>query len=580
MSEARRIPVEQGTDLPSLTVLVDGQAISAEFNVVGITIQKAVNRIASAVLTVADGDAAAQDFPVSNADDFVPGKEVEITAGYHREEETVFKGVVTGHGIKVRGNKPALLVVQMRDAADKLTAVRKSGYFVDQTDSDIIEGLLGEHGLEAEVTATSLSHADMVRHDASDWDFITSRAEVNGMLVLVDDGKVTVAPPELGSSELELVYGATLMEFEAEVDARRQLNEVTSVAWDAAGQAMLEESGDDPGLDGPGNLAPSDLAGLFDQPAVLRHTGALVGEELKAWADARLLRSRLAKVVGRAACQGFPAIKPGATITLSGVGDRFNGDVYVAGVQHDISLKNWTTTFQFGLGDEWFSHRYDVTDAPAGGLVPSVHGLQIATVTQIGEDPDGEHRIKVVMPVVDPAEEGIWARVASLDAGDTRGAFFRPEIGDEVVLGFLNADPRDAVVLGMLNSSAKPAPIEASDDNHEKGFVTRSGMRLHFNDDTVVVTADTPNGNVLRLSEEDGGITIEDENGNSMVMSSDGINIDSAGDVNITASGDVNIEGTNVGLTASGEFKAEGSGGAEVSSSANAILKGSMVQIN
>ena len=80
-------------------------------------------------------------------------------------------------------------------------------------------------------------------------------------------------------------------------------------------------------------------------------------------------------------------------------------------------------------------------------------------------------------------DEGIWARVASLDAGKERGFFFRPEIGDEVVVGFLDEDPRHAVILGMMSSSALPAPMKGSDDNHEKGYVSRSGMRLTFNDD-------------------------------------------------------------------------------------------------
>jgi len=63
-------------------------------------------------------------------------------------------------------------------------------------------------------------------------------------------------------------------------------------------------------------------------------------------------------------------------------------------------------------------------------------------------------------------------------------------------------------------------------------------------------------------------------------MDSSGICIESAGDIALKASGDVNIEGTNVAITANAEFKAEGSAGAEVSTSAIAVLKGSLVQIN
>jgi uncharacterized protein involved in type VI secretion and phage assembly len=252
----------------------------------------------------------------------------------------------------------------------------------------------------------------------------------------------------------------------------------------------------------------------------------------------------------------------------------------VSGIRHEIGKGNWTTDAQFGASPRWFIEENDINPPPASGLLPAVNGLHIGVVTQLQDDPDGEDRILVQMPLIDPEADGVWARVASLDAGENRGTFFRPEIGDEVVLGFLNDDPRDPVILGMLNSSAKPAPIAASDDNHEKGFVTRSEMKLIFNDEKSSLKIETPNGNIITLSDDAGSIVLEDESGNKIEMNSDGIIIESAGDVNITASGDVNIEGTNVKAVANSEFKAEGSSGAELSSSATATLKGSLVQIN
>jgi uncharacterized protein involved in type VI secretion and phage assembly len=89
-----------------------------------------------------------------------------------------------------------------------------------------------------------------------------------------------------------------------------------------------------------------------------------------------------------------------------------------------------------------------------------VQGLQFGLVTQIENDPDGEFRIQVRLPVIDLQSPGIWARVATLDAGQDRGTFFLPEIDDEVIVGFVNDDPRDAVVLGMLHRLPfRPAPI-------------------------------------------------------------------------------------------------------------------------
>ena len=132
----------------------------------------------------------------------------------------------------------------------------------------------------------------------------------------------------------------------------------------------------------------------------------------------------------------------------------------------------------------------------------------------------------------------------------------------------------------MLNSSAKPAPITASDDNHEKGFVTRSEMKLLFDDDKVCFRVETPNGHQVILDEDAGSITIQDQHGNKILLDDQGITLESGADINLKATGDVNIEGANVNVTAQAQAKIEGSAGAEMSSSGTTVVKGSLVQIN
>ncbi|MEL6625193.1 MAG: phage baseplate assembly protein V, partial [Bacteroidota bacterium] len=170
---------------------------------------------------------------------------------------------------------------------------------------------------------------------------------------------------------------------------------------------------------------------------------------------------------------------------------------------------------------------------------------------------------------------------AGTGEGAGRGTFFLPEIEDEVIIGFINGDPRDPVVLGMLHSSNKPAPLEASNDNHEKGIVTRSDMKLLFNDETKTLQMETPAGKKVLLDEDQGVIQLEDENGNKIVMDSSGIVIESASDLVLKAGANLQAEGSaNLELKAGASFKAEGSAGAEVTTSAVAVLKGSLVQIN
>ncbi len=81
----------------------------------------------------------------------------------------------------------------------------------------------------------------------------------------------------------------------------------------------------------------------------------------------------------------------------------------------------------------------------------------IGIVTDI-EDPDGEHRVKVRVPVINSSEQGIWARVAMPDAGDGRGLFFRPEVDDEVIVGCIQNDPRHMIIL-VCSTAAPNQPL-------------------------------------------------------------------------------------------------------------------------
>jgi len=580
MPDERVIPARAPTDRPTFTILIEGEEIPREYQVAALTVVKQVNRIATASILLLDGDPAGGDFTVSNAELFVPGKAVEVTGGYHAREESLFQGIITGHGIKTRQNRPSYLSIECRHAAFRMSLYRRSAYFTELKDSDVFSQLAGNYGLDNDIADTSVTHAELVQFDSSDWDFLLTRAEANGLQVLTNDAQLKVAPPDFSADpDLTLVYGATMLEFEAQIDARDQLAAVSSEGWDFAGQELLSGDGEADKVVAPGNLAFDTLAEVAEQDApVQKHGGQLPEEELKAWADARLLKARLAKVQGRAKCTGFN-LQPGALVELQGVGERFNGRAFVSGVRHEFSRGPWTTDIQIGMPSEWFAENFPVNSPPAAGLLPAVSGLQIGIATSL-EDPDGEDRVRVRIPLISGAADGIWARVASLDAGDNRGTFWRPEIGDEVVLGFLNSDPRDAIILGMLNSSAKPAPLTGSDDNHEKGIVTRSGLKMIWNDDKISLAVETPAGKKLVLDEDAGSILIEDENGNTLTVDSSGISMESPADVSIKATGDLKLEGTNLALKASASFKAEGSGGVDLKAGGTAKIQGALVQIN
>jgi Rhs element Vgr protein len=537
---------ERSTSLVTFKILSAGDDITTRISVVGIAITRMIGRVSSAVLTIADGDIPRQTMPVSDSDWFLIGKEIEIKTGYHMQEETVFKGIVVKHQVKVLKNKPIQLLVECKDTLIKTTTRRRSAYFYEQTDKDIIEQILSDYsGIETDIDNTTLNHASLVQYFSSDWDFIVSRAESQGLLVWTDDGKLLAKKPDFSASpKLTLSYASgQIIEFEANIEARNSFSNVEATTWDSADQRLAHESADEPsGFSEQGNISASDIASaLHEATTPLLKGGEFNAAELQLWADAHLHRSRLAKVRGRVAVIGTAAIKPMDWISLDKMGSRFQGKAMVSAINHEILRGLWTTHIEFGLAPQFFSETTpDIAAPPAAGLVPAVHGLHIGIVKQLeGDDTGGGGRIKVLIPYIDAQSEGIWARLSHVTAGNNRGFVFRPELEDEVIVGFLNDDPREAIVLGSLYAINNPAPIEPQDDNNEKGIVFRGGMKMMFNDEDKTVTIITEQGNQIVINDNEQSIKIEDQRGAKLAFESSGITLDAG-------SGQVVIKGSMV----------------------------------
>lgn len=583
MAEKQTISTSRTSDTVTFTLLSEGTTLPTTISVKSIAVWQEVNRVPRAKLIILDGSASDQTFANSEADYFVPGKEIEIQAGYHSDEECIFKGIVTKHSIKIRSTGKSHLIIDCAHAAVKMTKIRKSRYFYDITDSDAWTEILGEYGISPNIQATDFSHTQLLQFEATDWDYIVSRAETNGLFVIGEKEALSIQPADFDQEATEAVnFGSTLLSLDAEIDAATQISTVKGQTWDFSKTEITEIEASDQSPVTPGNLDYDTLSQVYtDTEMVIRNNAKQPDEVLQKWADATLLRHQLSKVRGRAQFQGIPQISAGKIIELQGLGDRFNGKAFVSGVKHEITNGNWLVDVQFGLDPTPFARQFETTTLPAAGLQPAINGLQIGIVTQIEGDPDSDERILVNIPLMNADDQGVWARMATGGAGDGRGIVNRPEIGDEVVLGFVNDDPNNPVILGSFNSSNLPSAIRASDDNHGKGWVTRGGIEFIINDDELSVSVKLPSGKELLLSDDADEISIRDNHQNSIVMNGDGITLESGMDIILkTSTGDINMEAINLKAAAQGEAKIEASGMAELSSSGSTTVKGGIVQIN
>jgi Rhs element Vgr protein len=581
------LPFKRPTDVVTLKVLVDGKELPRTVPILGVEVINQVNRVPYARLRIGDGDASRGEFRSSNTELFVPGNKLELQGGYHGETESVFSGVVLGQRLVAR-NGTSWLEVECRDAVFAMTLTRKNRYFEKKSDREVLEEILKDYG-DAGVSAGQLApaavkHPQLLQYQSSDWDFAMTRLDVAGQLCCVEGGKVNTVKPSLSDAPLaELGHGLNVLELEVEIDARTQTGELRAVSWDPAGQKLQEIKAADPGWSGNGNLDADKLSKAAKRKeALIWHGGSLDSDALQEWADSALLRARMAAARGRVRFQGIAAVKPGKVLELARMSDRFNGKVYVTGVRHDFSGGNWTTDAEFGVPPESHAERVAISHLPAAGLAAAVHGLQIGVVTAIAEDPAKEHRVRVRVPLAGMDKDGVWARVAALDAGKDCGTFFRPELDDEVVLGFLHDDPAQPVILGMLHSSARPPPVEPTKENDAKVYVSRKGIALRFDDKKKSVILETPGENRLVLDDDAGSIVLENKkNGNKITLDSKGIKFESTkAAVEVEAKTDFKTKAMKMEMEAQTTLTAKASAKAEVSSSGNLTLKGSVVMIN
>jgi Rhs element Vgr protein len=591
-------PLVDASDLITFTVKVQGKTICDCQDILSIQVNRQVNKIPYCEITMLDGSPDEQGFPASDKSLFIPGNTIEVMAGYENNNETIFQGIIVKHALRMKEDESPVLEVVCKDTSLKMTKIRKNAYYTNTTDNTIISTLIGNYGLTADVAFTSPQLKEVIQYDATDWDFMLARADINGLIVIVNDGTVSVKSPDSITQEvLTLTYGVDILEFEGEIDAETQFKSVKSSAWDVGNQSLLSSTAT-PSNFNTGNLSTATLADALKLDPFNIQSGAfLESDMLSAWAKAKATKSTYSKVRGTIRFQGNASVLPGVLLDLKRIGDRFTGKGFVSGVKHEIQEGNWITTAEIGLSPEWFTAETR-TEAPlAAGLLPGIQGLQVGVVKQVDQDPEQQLRVKIDLPLVGTNGAGVWARLGNMYASSGFGSCFFPEVNDEVVVGFFNDDPRFPVILGSLYSKGRSPAFTPDNPNNTKALVTRTQMKIEFQEDKKIITITTPGKNQVVLNDEEGSIKLSDQNSNSITMSSSGIEIKSASAMTIKAAtslaleaatggsvkvtgGDLSMQAVNISNEGQASFKAKGNATAEFTSSGQVKIQGTMVMIN
>ncbi|EMA35153.1 phage baseplate assembly protein V [Halobiforma nitratireducens] len=217
-------------------------------------------------------------------------------------------------------------------------------------------------------------------------------------------------------------------------------------------------------------------------------------------------------------------------------------------------------------------------ETPEGGM----HGVVVGVVTD-NEDPKDLGRVKLQFPWRDADDESYWARIATPMAGDEYGAYFLPDVDDEVLVAFENGDIHRPYVIGSLWNGKQTPPQKNDGNNDVREIRTRSDHRITFDDDRDgddgSVTIETSAGHEIVIDDDDSNETIlirDDDATNQIVLDSsdDSVAIEAGDELelsakNITIDGDKSVEitgGTKVDVKSKNTVDVSGKANVDIDS--------------
>ncbi|MEO1061306.1 MAG: VgrG-related protein [Actinomycetota bacterium] len=546
----------------SFRILVDGTELSQDVaaRVTDVIVEDEVNLPDAAIVVLDDAARAA----IGDTGAKLGGKlEIRVKTETEASGGPIFVGEITALEMDVDGERVST-IIRGYDKTHRLQRGSLTETHLDMTVGDVVTKVAKRHGLSVgETGSLNAVHESLVQWNRSDWDFLSELAAEGGHEVVVDDddklsfrepNDAAEAPGEASpdtATARQLVAGRNLLRLRATMNGADQVGDVEVRGWDPktkkevvgeakAKKATTHQSGVDPAA------VARDLGG-----ATLVRSDLPVDNVETANAAAKSIVEQLGSVAAEleGVTDGDPELRAGRAVSVSGLGQPFDGKYTLTSCRHTISPEvGYRTTFRVS-GHQQRS-LYGVAGAGLGSPVPDVNGVVPGVVSDI-DDPEQLGRVKVSFPWLGEQAVSPWARIVMPGGGPDRGIVFRPEVHDEVLVAFHHGDVRLPYVLGGLHNGTDKMPpgLRVEKEIMRRTIVSRTGHQ---------VTLDDEKGSILiEVAESKMGVHLDGEQTTILVNSEGNIEITSAADVKISSDGAMS-------LSAKGDFTAEAKGAVSI----------------
>lgn len=361
-----------GTYAPEFLVEIEGQPFdeTTKGDVLSLKIVMDLENMTSAEIELNNWDDQAFWFKYSDSDGIFPGNRVDIQLGYADRMVSMMHGRIERLGPKFPQSGASTLSVGVLDGMqllkDRRPAEGDERQFLGMTDGQIAQRIAQRNGLDIEIDEGGVVHEEVVQGDLDDASFLMQRAwRTDYDCYIYTDRETGNQTLRFGEprddragarrSEHDFTWGEGLISFTPTLTMSDQVGQVTVRGWnedrmeEVVGVATADSL---PG--GAQGSGPDNADAVGGREDVVIGAAVDTAEEAEALAQSLLRERAYEFITGTGDIMGYPDLRPGDTVNLANLGDRFSGSYYVKKVEH-------------ALGTSGFMTKFDVRKSHAGG---------------------------------------------------------------------------------------------------------------------------------------------------------------------------------------------------------------------
>ena len=481
---------------PDFDVKIQGLSIAADVRnaVIDLTYDNNVDTADMFTLQLNNADLRFTDSPLFNV-----GKKVEIYMGYVGELKPMMLGEISAITPSFPSGGAPTISITGYDKSHRMRNNQPARFtFKYMNDSAIAARIAAENLLIPIVDPAPMPPRESVQQTGSDWALLKELAERNSFQVYVRWDKLYFRLPRPQTERVTLEWGKNLTSFTPRLSTSTQfgIQVIRGYDYKLAQKivAIIPAFALGSDLD---NIIES-LGSSFIEQLVKLGRNVIRDQPVDNYIDATILAKSILKQIlqglyeGSGNCIGFPSLRAGYKVKITGIGKRFSGNYTLSKVTHTINESGYQTNFEItqkNTTNLLQLLRNKINESPSPNRQEPINGVVIGKVEN-NIDLEGLGRVQLSFPHLSDVNLSNWARIATLMAGgslaNSWGTYFLPDIGDEVLVVFERGDINKPIVIGCLwNGRARP-PEKNLGLNEKKVIKTRTGQTIVFDDTPVV----------------------------------------------------------------------------------------------